>query len=107
MAKEDTKSVREQVRAFLADHFEKHRWFADRVKRETGMFIEGPVGLGLVMVVDDPTLDGGLLVTLHTDDMIERSQHAPLLAIAEESFEALRERHPELADVPLRPHVNF
>ena len=38
--------------------------------------------------------------------MIERSQHAPLLAIAEESFDALRERYPELADVPLRAHVN-
>lgn len=101
----DDQAVREKVRAFLKDYFEKNRWFADRVSRELGFPLDGNVGLGITMVVPDPEREGGLMVAMHTDDMISFEQHGPLLVIAEEAFTALRERHPDLAERPLRAHI--
>ena len=103
---DDDKTVREMVRTFLEDYFEKNRWFTDRVSRELGFQLDGKVAISVVMVVPDPHREGGLMVAMHAHEMISCKQRGPLLVIAEEAFAALRERHPDLAELPLRAYIS-
>lgn len=95
---------RETIRLFLEGYIERNGDFTERIGEGVGVPLESP-GLGVMMVVPDPAVEGGLLAHFTTDDILEPSDDPIVLAIVEECYEAMRERHPEVASIPLRTAI--